>query len=112
VAGFIGPGLLAVVGNIVGYAIMGKLGPITWQVVGHVKMMLIMVLGLILFPSWQNRLARGRKRSLVITMRGVVLYTVFEVRAKAEEAKKSEMQTILRKDEATQIRLSQSMHHF
>jgi solute carrier family 35 protein E3 len=103
VAGFIGTGLLAVVGNIVGYAIMGKLGPITWQVVGHVKTMLIFVLGLILFPTLEETAAQRTKKivGLVIAMGGVVLYTVFEMQAKAQEARKAKAQTILPKEEHT-----------
>jgi solute carrier family 35 protein E3 len=99
-AGFLGTGLLAVVGNIVGYAIMGRLGPITWQVVGHVKTILIFVLGLIMFPTREESSEqRGRKiGGLAIAMIGVILYTVFEMQAKAAEAQKSDMQHMLPHD--------------
>jgi hypothetical protein len=59
-AGFLGKGLLAVVGNIVGYAIMGNLGPSIWQVVGHVKTILIFVIRLTMFPT---RLCGAHRRN-------------------------------------------------
>jgi hypothetical protein len=63
--------------------------------------MLIFVLGLILFPTLEESASQRTKKigGLVVAMGGVVLYTVFEMQAKAEEAKKSEMQTILKKEE-------------
>jgi solute carrier family 35 protein E3 len=101
VLGFLGTGLLAVAGNIVGYAIMGKLGPITWQVVGHVKTMLIFVIGLIMFPTLEESPAQRTKKiaGLVIAMGGVVLYTLFEMKEKELEAKKSDLQKMLTKTE-------------
>jgi solute carrier family 35 protein E3 len=96
-AGFLGTGLLAVAGNIIGYAIMGRLGPITWQVVGHVKTMLIFVIGLIMFPTREESGEQRMKKigGLAVAMGGVVLYTVFEMQAKAAEAKRAENQRIL-----------------
>jgi solute carrier family 35 protein E3 len=100
-AGFLGTGLLAVAGNIIGYSIMGKLGPITWQVVGHVKTMLIFVIGLIMFPTQEESAEQRTKKigGLVAAMGGVILYTVFEMQAKAEEAKKAENRRILADDD-------------
>jgi solute carrier family 35 protein E3 len=102
VAGFLGTGLLAVAGNIIGYAIMGRLGPITWQVVGHVKTMLIFVIGLIMFPTSGESAEQRTKKigGLVVAMGGVILYTVFEMQAKAEEAKKPDNQRIHRAGES------------
>jgi solute carrier family 35 protein E3 len=91
-AGFLATGLLAVAANIIGYAIMGRLGPITWQVVGHVKSILIFVIGLAMFPTREESSEQRVKKigGLVVAMAGVILYTVFEMQAKAAEAKKAE----------------------
>jgi solute carrier family 35 protein E3 len=99
VIGFLATGMIAVVSNMVGYAIMGRLGPVTWQVVGHVKTMLIFVIGLILFPTRQESPSQRLKKiiGLVVAMGGVVLYTAFEMQAKAKEGKPSELQAMLEK---------------
>jgi solute carrier family 35 protein E3 len=97
VLGFLGTGMIAVISNMVGYAIMGRLGPITWQVVGHVKTILIFVIGLILFPTVQESDSQRSKKiyGLVIAMGGVVLYTAFEMQAKGKQGKASELEAII-----------------
>lgn len=92
----IATGLLAVLGNVVGFSLIGKAGPVTFQVVGHVKTMLIFIFGLIMFPSRQESSEQFKKKilGLCISMVGVVFYTVFELRNKEAERLK-----ILRKQE-------------
>ena len=77
----LGTGFLALMGNVVGFSLIGKAGPITFQVVGHVKTMLIFIIGLILFPSKQESHEQFVKKiiGLCISMFGVILYTIFEI---------------------------------
>lgn len=77
-------GLLALVGNVISFSLIGKAGPVTFQVVGHVKTMLIFIFGLIMFPATQESSAQFRKKilGLCISMVGVCLYTVFELKNK------------------------------
>ena len=87
-------GIFAILGNIVGFSLIGKAGAVTFQVVGHVKTMLIFIFGLILFPSKHESIDQFRKKilGLSVSMVGVVLYTIFEIRNKNEsENSKSQL---------------------
>jgi len=82
-------GLLAVYGNIIGFIMLGKLGPVTFQVIGHVKTILVFVFGLMMFPPkvQESNAQKGKKiAGLIVSMIGVILYTFFELRIKAREA--------------------------
>jgi solute carrier family 35 protein E3 len=91
-------GLFAVMGNVIGFSLIGRAGPVTFQVVGHVKTMLIFILGLLLFPEKEESHSQFVKKiaGLVVSMVGVVLYTVFEIRAKEREKKVQEGHVPLR----------------
>jgi solute carrier family 35 protein E3 len=80
-------GFLAVLGNCVGFSLIGRAGPITWQVVGHVKTMTVFVFGLMMFPSKDEPVGMKVRKvgGFVVAMIGVVLYTVFEIRNKEAE---------------------------
>jgi solute carrier family 35 protein E3 len=82
-------GFLAVMGNCVGFSLIGRAGPITFQVVGHVKTMTVFIFGLLMFPPAEEPYEKKIKKigGLCISMVGVVLYTVFEIRNKALEVK-------------------------
>lgn len=75
-------GCLAVMGNTVGFSLIGKAGPVTFQVVGHVKTLTIFIFGLILFPPTEEPREKKVKKiiGLVVSMCGVILYTVFEMK--------------------------------
>ena len=74
-------GCLAVMGNSVGFSLIGRAGPVTFQVVGHVKTMSIFIFGLMLFPPVYEPRDKKIKKivGLIISMSGVILYTVFEI---------------------------------
>jgi solute carrier family 35 protein E3 len=58
--------------NISNYLVLGKLGPLTYQVVGHLKTVLILLLGFVMFnktPDTRNIIG------IVIAMTGVVAYS-------------------------------------
>jgi solute carrier family 35 protein E3 len=80
-------GMFAVIGNVVGFSLIGRAGPVTFQVVGHVKTMLIFVCGLIMFPERDETRDQMLKKilGLTISMAGVILYTVFELQIKEAE---------------------------
>lgn len=75
-------GMLAVASNVLAFAIIGKMSAVTYQVVGHVKTILIFVFGLIMFPP-----PNGETKSqfykkifgLVISMVGVIFYTYLKL---------------------------------
>lgn len=77
-------GCLAVMGNTVGFSLIGKAGPVTFQVVGHVKTITIFVFGLLLFPPVQEPTDKKIKKifGLVVSMIGVIMYTYFEIQNK------------------------------
>jgi solute carrier family 35 protein E3 len=81
-------GLFAVLGNLIGFSLIGRAGPITFQVVGHVKTMLIFVFGLVMFAERSETREQLLKKigGLVVSMVGVVLYTIFEMKARAANA--------------------------
>ena len=83
-------GACAVLGNVIAFSLIGRAGPVTFQVVGHVKTMLIFIFGLIMFQSVDETPEQLRKKilGLCISMAGVILYTVFEMQAKAAEPAK------------------------
>lgn len=82
-------GLFAVIGNIIAFSLIGKAGPVTFQVVGHVKSMLIFIFGLIMFPAQQESSEQFQKKiiGLSISMVGVIIYTIFEIQNKKENEK-------------------------
>jgi solute carrier family 35 protein E3 len=82
-------GCLAVMGNCVGFSLIGRAGPITFQVVGHVKTMTVFIFGLLMFPPAEEPYEKKVKKigGLCVSMVGVVLYTFFEIRNKDVESK-------------------------
>jgi solute carrier family 35 protein E3 len=95
-------GLFAVVGNVIAFSLIGKAGPVTFQVVGHVKTMLIFVFGLLMFPETYETSSQFLKKilGLTVAMVGVVLYTVFEMQIKAAEQREPEIKLALRSQSA------------
>lgn len=97
-------GLFAVAGNVVAFSLIGKAGPVTFQVVGHVKTMLIFISGLIMFPEQAESNEQFSKKvfGLFISMGGVILYTIFEIQNKKPQLTTqdpTETELILPKDE-------------
>jgi solute carrier family 35 protein E3 len=82
-------GFLAVMGNCVGFSLIGRAGAITFQVVGHVKTMAVFIFGLIMFPPTAEPPGKKIKKisGLGVSMVGVILYTVFEIRNKTADDK-------------------------
>ena len=73
--------------NISNYVVLGKTSPLTYQVLGHLKTVLILVLGVVLFNKavdMQNVLG------VVIAMAGVVAYTEIK-RREADAQKKAQL---------------------
>ena len=58
--------------NISNYYVIGSTSPLTYQVLGHLKTVLILVLG---FTMFNNRVDSRNIVGIVIAMAGVVLYT-------------------------------------
>jgi len=58
--------------NISNYLVLGKLGPLTYQVVGHLKTVLILVLGFLMF---NKALDMRNVIGIVIAMTGVIAYS-------------------------------------
>jgi solute carrier family 35 protein E3 len=83
-------GLIAVSVNVCSFGLIGKTSAIAYQVVGHVKSILIFVFGLIMFPA---RVQETREQfvkkitGLVIAMLGVIAYSWLEIKGKQEQSK-------------------------
>jgi len=78
----LGTGIIAVGSNVSAFAIIGRTSAITYQVIGHVKTLIIFVVGLMLFPpDAPEPLEKMRKKmlGLALGMVGTVLYTTFEM---------------------------------
>ena len=75
-------GLVAVSVNICSFGLIGKTSAVTYQVVGHIKTILIFIFGLIYFPpNAKETLAQKNKKiiGLCISMVGVISYTYFKL---------------------------------
>jgi solute carrier family 35 protein E3 len=81
-------GLFAAYGNVIGFIMIGQTGPVTFQVIGHTKTILIFVFGLMLFPPKFAESPEQKTRKiigLVVSMIGVMLYTFFELKIREQE---------------------------
>ena len=85
-------GVLAVGVNVSCFGIIGKTSALTYQVVGHVKTVLILLSGLLLFPPTVEVPRQRQIRTVIgmtISMVGIVLYSMFGMKNKAaDEARK------------------------
>ena len=79
-------GLLAIGTNTCAFGLIGKTSAITFQVVGHLKTMLIFAFGLIMFkdPTETNEVLLKKVSGLAVAMIGVILYTYFNLTEKKE----------------------------
>jgi len=95
-------GFFAVGCNACAFGLIGKTSAITFQVVGHVKTILIFVFGLVMFRNPQETVTMLIKKviGLSISMVGVVLYTIYELQLKSIE-KKEDNNPILNEKEET-----------
>ena len=77
----IASGILAIGTNTCAFGLIGKTNAITFQVVGHLKTILIFTLGFAIFRGENESKAAIQKMitGLSIAMFGVILYTVFEI---------------------------------
>jgi solute carrier family 35 protein E3 len=67
--------LFAVAVNIVSYALIGKTSAVTYQVVGHLKTILTLAGGFLLFPSSiDSDQATGNLAGILIALVGMILY--------------------------------------
>eukprot|EP01039_Chlorochromonas_danica_P004390 gene4390-4811_t len=73
---------LAALFNLSNYSILGQISPLSYIVFGHVKTLLIIALGSLVFETWPSaRMSAGMALAVV----GVAVYTV-ETEAQANEA--------------------------
>ena len=98
-------GFLAIGTNACAFGLIGKTSAITFQVVGHVKTILIFIFVLIMFKNSKETLSQTIKKiiGLAIAMIGVILYTIFEIQEKENE-KKQDNKPILIADNADEVR--------
>ena len=77
-------GFFAVGVNAVCFAIIGKTSAVTYQVVGHVKTVLILITGLLFFPPEQEVDIRQTIKTIIgiiISLIGIFMYTYFKLTA-------------------------------
>jgi solute carrier family 35 protein E3 len=88
-------GLIAVSVNVCSFGLIGKTSAITYQVVGHVKSILIFVFGLIMFPP---KVGETRDQfikkivGLIIAMVGVITYSWLEMKSKEVQSRLEALQ--------------------
>ena len=70
--------------NISNYIVLGKTSPLTYQVLGHLKTVLILVLGVVLFNKTVNI---QNVVGIVVAMAGVVAYTELKRREETSGVK-------------------------
>ena len=88
-------GFIAVSVNVCSFGLIGRTSAVTYQVVGHVKTILIFVFGLIMLPP--NRSETQEKfykkiAGLVISMVGIVSYTFIQLKEKSQQKPNQENQ--------------------
>jgi solute carrier family 35 protein E3 len=80
--------VIAVGVNVSCFGIIGKTSALTYQVVGHVKTVLILLIGFIFFPPQepvpQDRFLKTAF-GMFISMIGIIMYSIFGMRNKAKE---------------------------
>jgi solute carrier family 35 protein E3 len=95
-------GFVSVSVNVFTFALIGKTSPVTYQVVGHCKTILIFVIGLILFPAHQGETkAQFIKKmiGLVVSMTGMIADTHFKL--KENQPRTGDGETLLHEKETT-----------
>lgn len=74
--------------NVCAFGLIGKTSPVTYQVVGHVKTILIFIFGLIIFPANPNETREmfiKKIVGLIVSMSGVIYYTYLNLREKTKQ---------------------------
>jgi solute carrier family 35 protein E3 len=90
-------GLISIGVNVFAQGLIGKTSPLTFQVVGHCKSILIFTFGLIVFPFVGTHTQLIRQIcGLAVAMCGVILYSWFVIKGQA--VKKVE-EKLIQKDE-------------
>lgn len=72
--------------NLATFGLIGKTSPVTYQVVGHVKTVLLLVIGYVLFPSpWESQRQMVRAiGGIVVALIGVFMYTQIRLKLAAK----------------------------
>lgn len=73
--------MLAVGVNVSFFALVGKTSPITYQVVGHLKTILILIFGIVLFPPEKQQNSAQFYKTILgisISMIGIIMYSYFQ----------------------------------
>lgn len=76
-------GLVAVSVNICSFGLIGRTSAVTYQVVGHIKTILIFIFGLLFFPPNGKETISQRNKKVVglcISMIGVIMYTYLKLK--------------------------------
>jgi len=69
--------------NISNYLVLGKTSPLTYQVLGHLKTVLILILG---FAVFNKELDARNGMGICVAMIGVVAYTEVKRKESADKA--------------------------
>jgi solute carrier family 35 protein E3 len=81
-------GLLAAFENLIAAIVIGRIGPINFQLIGHIKTVLIFVCGMVLFPpnaSHTPMQHRKKVAGLSIALLGLALFGYYEFKARRKE---------------------------
>lgn len=108
-------GFIAVSVNVCSFGLIGKTSAITYQVVGHVKTILIFVFGVIMFKNHNETEAQFYKKiaGLFISMTGMIYYTYLQLLEKGAFNPTSDKQeTPFLKDSNNQLDIEDERVHF
>jgi solute carrier family 35 protein E3 len=94
--------VIAVGVNVSCFGIIGKTSALTYQVVGHVKTVLILLIGFVFFPP-QEPVPKARLiktgLGMFISMVGIIMYSAFGMQNKALEAAAKTPPVFLKKEQ-------------
>ena len=97
--------LLAVGVNVSCFGIIGKTSALTYQVVGHVKTLLILLSGFLLFPPLKQVPTEMLVKTfcgMVISMIGIIMYSIYSMKNKPkEEVKEKDSIAVFQKENQT-----------
>lgn len=91
--------LMAAMGNLIGFSLIGKAGPVSFQVIGHVKTIMIFVFGAIFFPAenkQSNEMFYKKIGGICVSMVGVILYTYLQTNKNVEDKAKENLEKTIK----------------
>ena len=91
--------------NVSTFLLIGRTSPLTYNAVGHAKLMAILVGGVLLF---NNPITTGNVIGVIVTFTGLFWYTHITIKEREESTKKSTENKLKEENEAASYRVKSS----